>query len=362
MGVAPQTVGFAKFTAMPKRAKAYEAEVVPGIEGVAMAELRATVGGSLSKLRQTRSGFLRFRYAGSSDQFANLRAATALYQVHHFDIPRPRAFLGQQHFTRLIEILRATAAEFPAEPGNFGIGAAGGNTSVLRRLRDELSAALDLPHADDDKGQLYLRLLRSDKGGWEALLRTTPAPLSKREYRRVDVPGALNATVAFAMTQLGAAPKNATVVNLCSGSATILIEHGLSQPAHTLMALDIDKLMLKAGRRNASAAGQSQIQHLQADARQTPLPRHCADRLYADLPFGNLIGTHADNQALYPAVLREAERLARHDAAFIVLTQEIRLLRRCLNESVWRVTRELPITLSGLHPRIFVLRKDGSRV
>ena len=343
---------------MPKGAREYEAEVAPGIEALAMEELRRSLP-SIAKLRRTRAGFLRFRFVGGGEALANLRSVIAVYRAHHFDIPRPRAWLGQQHFTRLVGILRAAAAQFPTEPENFGIGAAGSESSVLRRLRDELSQALQLPYAADGKGQLYLRLVRGDDGGWQALVRTTPAPLSKRAWRRVDAPGALNATVAFAMTQLHTAPDDATVVNLCSGTATILIEHGLTQSAHRLYALDKDMLMLRAGRRNAAAAKLRHIQPIQADAAQTPLPRHCADVIYADLPFGHLIGTHADNKSLYPSVLREAHRLARDHAAFVLLTHEIKLLRRCLQESTWRVSRELPITLSGLHPRIFVLRQTN---
>ena len=333
----------------------YEAEVVPGIEALAMRELRARLGDRLDWIRRTRSGFFRFACGGKLARLNKLRSLIALYAVHQFEIPRPRALLGQQHFTRLCEILRAAAADFGAPASSFGIGAAGSNSTVMLRLRSELGDALGLPNAEDGKGQLYLRLLRGDRGGWDALVRTTPAPLSKRAYRKVDVPGALNASVAYAMTRLATAPAKATVVNLCSGSSTILIEQALSQPSYRSLAIDWDADRLAAGKCNATAANCGHIAHLLGDARATPLPRQCADLLYADLPFGNLIGTHAGNEKLYPALLREAARLARPTAKFIVLTHEIKLLRRCLRGSVWRIVEEIPITLSGLHPRIFVL-------
>lgn len=340
---------------VPKSICEYEVEVVPGIEEFAMRELRATLGGKLAWMRPARAGFFRFGCGGEPEQFNRLRSVIALYAVHHFAIPRPRAFLGNQHFTRLCEILQAVADGFGGAASSFGIGAAGSGSPVMLRLRGELGAALGLPYAEDGKGQLYLRLLRGDRGGWDALLRTTPAPLSKRAYRVVNVPGALNASVAYVMTRLATAPATATVVNLCSGSATILIEHGLSQPTHRLLAIDLDADRLAAGRCNAAAGNCARITHLLGDARATPLPRQCADLLYADLPFGNLVGTHADNERLYPAILREAARLARPTAKLIVLTHEIKLLRRCLRGSEWQIAAEHPITLSGLHPRIFVL-------
>ncbi|MCY4147370.1 MAG: RNA methyltransferase [Chloroflexi bacterium] len=345
---------------MPEPLCEYEVEAVPGIEALAMRELRAKLGSRLVWMRPARAGFFRFGCRGEPASLNSLRSPIALYAVRHFDIPRPRALLGNQRFTRLCELLRARASAFRCPPSSFGIGAAGSDSPVMLRLRAELVAALGLPYAADGKGHLYMRLLRGDRGGWEALLRTTPAPLSKRAYRKVNVPGALNATVAYAMTCLAAAPANATAVNLCSGSSTILIEHALSQPTHRLLAIDRDAARLAAGRDNAAAGKCARITHLLADARATPLPCQRADLLYADLPFGNLIGTHAENAKLYPAILREAARLARPQAKFVVLTHEIKLLRRCLRGSDWRIAAELAITLSGLHPRIFVLDMDRS--
>ncbi len=346
---------------VPKSICEYEAEVAPGIEEFAKRELRATLGSKLTWMRPVRAGFLRFGCRGQPARLNRLRSVIALYAVHHFDIPRPRAFLGNQHFTRLCEILKVALDDFDGSANSFGIGAAGSDSPVMLRLRVQLGDALGLPYAEEGKGQLYMRLLRGDRGGWDALLRTSPAPLSKRAYRDVNVPGALNASVAYAMTRLARAPSLAMVVNLCSGSSTILIEHALSQPSHRALAIDLDADRLAAGKCNAAAANCPHITHLLGDASATPLPRQRADLLYADLPFGNLIGTHADNERLYPAILREAARLARPTAKFIVLTHEIKLLRRCLRGSDWRIVDEHPITLSGLHPRIFVLTQIVNR-
>lgn len=340
---------------VPKSICEYEAEVAPGIEEFAKRELRATLGNKLTWMRLVRAGFLRFACRGQPARLNRLRSVIAVYAVHHFDIPRPRAFLGNQHFSRLCEILKAALDDLDGSANSFGIGAAGSGSPVMLRLRVQLGAALGLPYAEEGKGQLYMRLLRGDRGGWDVLVRTAPAPLSKRAYRAVNVPGALNASVAYTMTRLSRAPALATVVNLCSGSSTILIEQALSQPTQRALAIDLDAGRLAAGIGNAAAANCPHITHLLGDARATPLPRQCADLLYADLPFGNLIGTHADNERLYPAILREAARLARPTAKFIVLTHEINLLRRCLRGSGWRIVDEYPITLSGLHPRIFVL-------
>lgn len=339
----------------------YEAEVIPGLEAFAIDELCRM---SLSPIRQSRSGFLRFKFDGDESALLTLRSVIAIYRIHNFAIPRPKALLGHEHFTRLLGILSATAQRFDAPPQSMGIAAAGSHTATMQRLRRELSQALGLPLAADGKGELFMRLARQvDGAGWEALARAGASPLSKRTYRIVDVPGALNATVAYAMTQVERRAQRQIVVNLCSGSSTILIEHALACPGDTLLAIDNCPDMINIGRQHARRALQGQrISHLLADARRAPLPTSSVDLVYADLPFGRHFGTHADNLALYPALLREAYRLAKPKGSLIALTHEIRLMARCLRASGWRVCSETPINLSGLHPRLFVLRKNSARI
>lgn len=342
----------------------YEAEVIPGAERFASAELRRKLGAAISEIRRVRPGFLRFHYLGPQQPLNALRSVTAAYRIHDFDVPRPKALLGHQHFTRLLRILGETAAAFPAPPLTVGIGAAGSQSSVMRRLLTELANALDLQSAEDGKGDLFLRLLRQHhSGGWQVLVRTTPQPLSKRAYRRVDVPGALNAAVAYMLAEACSQPESAAAINLCSGSSTILIELGLTQAGPRLIAVDSSADMIAAGRRNAEAAGLGgRIQHIRADATRAPLPARSADVIYADLPFGHHIGSHSDNVELYPRLLDEASRLARPQARFVVLTHEINLMHRSLQQSSWHALSETRINLKGLHPRLFVLNQNLNRI
>ena len=320
----------------------FEAEVIPGLESFAFDELCRALQPKVDQIIKLRAGFIRFRYSGAAQTLLSLRSVIAIYQVHQFPIPRPKAFLGHQHKTRLTRILLDASRSFASPAQTLGIGAAGLNSSVMRRLRKELAAALQLSSADDGKGELFMRVLPArEKTGWEALVRISPKPNSARGYRMVNMPGSLNATAAYAMTAEGGLGKNALIVNLCSGTSTILIEHALTHARHQLLAIDAKTAALDAGRQNTRASGlETRIQHIRADARRTPLPAQLADRLYADLPFGHYIGSHKDNIKLYPAILDEAARLARPDAAFIVLTHEVKLLRQCLRQSPWQAACE----------------------
>ncbi len=342
----------------------YEAECIPGLEAFAIDELRSFDGVLPHNLVTSRPGFVRFRFAGSPQVFSALRLTVAMYGVHRFEIPRPKALLGHQHLTRLINILRFTIGQWDSQQPSLGIGAAGANSSVLARLKQEIAGLLDVPIDADNKGELFLRLARpADRRGWEVLVRLTPRPLSKRNWREVNVPGALNATVASAMTQIQRQERQEKVLNLCCGSATILIEHALIKDSDLLVAIDNSPLMLDAASRNLRASAVSNfVTLMNADAGHTPLRSNSIDRIYADLPFGGYVGSHADNLRLYPAALREADRVSKPDAVCIMLTHEVHLLRKCIAQSNWRAISESKITLSGLHPRLFVLKRKSTRI
>ena len=342
----------------------FEAEIIPGLEAYASDELRSRFGATLAQIRKARAGFLRFRFSSGPYEFQELRSVVAIYQIHHFAIPRPKALLGHQHFARLNTILYEASRSFLHPPRTLGIGAAGSESSVMRRLRHELTGSLRLDSAADGKGELFIRIMPDRRAsGWEVMVRTTPRPLSARDYRLENMPGSLNATVAYVMTQVGPLPRRSTTVNLCSGASTIAIEHSLAHPDALLLAVDCSDSALETGRRNSQASGAARrIHHLRADGTSAPLASHQADRLYADMPFGHLIGSHEENERLYPAILREAARLARPDAAFVVLTHEIRLMRRSLDSSLWRADRETRINLRGLYPRLFVLRRNSATI
>ncbi len=343
-------------TSLPKQ---YEVECVPGLEAFVIDELN-TIGGIIPhSILTLRPGFMRFRFAGKARPLLTLRSVIAVYSAHRFEVPRPKALLGHQHLTRLTAILRAAMRGWSVSNPRLGIGAAGANTRVLRRLKGELAKSLVLELADGDKGELYLRLLRPvDRSAWEVLVRLGPRPLSKRAWRAINVPGALNATVAYAMSQIQPSANQECVLNLCCGTGTILVEHAQSKPSDKLFALDNSASMLSAAQRNLDLSDTAQrVSLLQADVGRVPLPSRALDRIYADLPFGGQVGSHADNLRLYPLLLREAYRLAKADTALILLTHELSLLRKCIARSNWHQLSETKITLSGLHPRIFVLAR-----
>ncbi|HKA48808.1 MAG TPA: RNA methyltransferase, partial [Candidatus Dormibacteraeota bacterium] len=119
-----------------------------------------------------------------------------------------------------------------------------------------------------------------------------------------------------------------------------------------------------AARANLDAAGlAAAVRLMESDCTLTGLDMARYTALCADLPYGNAIGSHRENVALYPALLGEAGRLAAHSARFVVITHELRLFEASLPEAArtWQLERTMRVFQGGQRPQIYVLRRTGNR-
>lgn len=343
----------------------YEADVADGLEEIARAELRGRLGRAVRLGRAAEPGVVPFAYGGDPRALLDLRTVLGVATVRHFAVPRPRALLGDQHLRALLAQIAAARALHPPDAyATFYLSAAGSDSSVMARLKEELARRTGLapvPPAARE-GDLLLRLRRSrrDPEGWEALVRLGPRPLSARPWRVCNREGSLNATVARAMVLLAAPTDDERALNLGCGSGTLLIEHADHLPGGIIAGCDTDPAALDCAHANAFASGHAdRIDLYDWDARALPIPDASVGVLYADLPFGHLVGSHESNLTLYPAILREAARVAAPGARFALISHEIRLLDTLLRASPdWTVARALRVTLGGLHPQIALLRRN----
>jgi tRNA G10 N-methylase Trm11 len=95
------------------------------------------------------------------------------------------------------------------------------------------------------------------------------------------------------------------------------------------------------------------------DATKLPLADSSATVICADLPFGQLVGSHRENEVLYPRLFAEATRIAVPGARLVLLTHEVRLLERIARQhaSAWREEEELPVRTGGMTPRVYLFRR-----
>jgi predicted RNA methylase len=334
----------------------FEAEVLPGLEQLAADDIRARAGHANQSV-VARSGAVTFTYTGALRQLNSLKIATAVYGSVIFAVPRPKALMGHEHLTRLTKICRFVMEAAQTPFLTVGLDAAGDDSNVMQRLLLEIAQSLGL-EISENRGDLNLRIRRPRVDlGWEVLIRLTPRPLATREWRVVNFKGAVFAPIAYAMAGLTHPAHDDRVLNLCCGSGTLLIERATHGQSAVLEGVDLSPEALDAAYQNlAAAAVEAKLREY--DVCQLPYESGSFNVLMADLPFGHWIGSHQDNLTLYPAILKEATRVASIGARFVILTHEKRLLNKLLAEqTAWQTETSLPLNQNGLHPEITVLHR-----
>lgn len=329
-----------------------------GLEQLARTELRRALGRAAQIDREGPPGLIGVTFEGGPRPLLGLRLATSAALIRRFDVPRPRALLGDVHFRAALALCESVLRLHPPDTfRSLYLSAAGADSAVLSRLKADLAERLGLAVGAED-GDLLLRLRRAPAGdGWELLARLSPRPLATRPWRVCNLEGALNGAVAHAVALLSGPRPDDVFLNLGCGSGSILIERLLAGPARRAIGCDISPEALACARANVGAAGLAARCELQPwDIRALPLPDASVDALAADLPFGHLVGSHEDNLALYPALLAEAARVARPAARCVLLSHEVRLMERLLaGSAAWALHQATRVDLGGLNPRIYEL-------
>ena len=337
-----------------------ECEVLEGLAPFVEDEIVDRLGGRATVVGADATA-VRVELARDLAAVLGLRTAVAAYLVATYPVPRPRGLLGHRHLTDLAARVRQVIAlHAPGVFTSFRISAAGRESAIFGRLAAELAATTGLVH-DPTAGDMLLRVRPAPGGGWEVLLRLSPRPLSARPWRVRDLPGALNATLAAAMVELSGPRAADRVVNLACGSGTLLVERLLRAPAAATVGVDLDQRALDAANANVDAAGLTgRVELARLDATSTGLDVGGFDVVLADPPYGHRMGTHAGNEALYPALLAEAGRLAAPGARFVVITHELRRFAAAIagnGRPAWEVEREVQVFQKGHHPKIWLLRR-----
>ncbi len=307
-----------------------------------------------------RAGALRFQYTGNPYQLLKLRTVQAIYFVQQYNVPRPKALLGDEHFKKLLSLIKVARDLSPQDAfKTLYISAAGSDSSVMQRLKEELATKTGL-QVGDEEGDLLIRVRKTKDGNaWETLVRISPRPQATRAWRVCNREGALNAPVAYAMNALTEPTADDVYLNIGCGSGTLLIERMALGDVESIVGYDEDTVALECAGKNIEAAGYSEIiKRRQGDITDLPLSAKSVDVITADLPFGQLVGSHDDNLTLYPKILKEAARLLKPNGRFVLISHEVRLLDSLLEDSAnWKIDQNLRISVGGMHPRIWVLSR-----
>lgn len=180
------------------------------------------------------------------------------------------------------------------------------------------------------------------------------APDERFSYRKQALPASMHPADAAALIRYafpGGAPLR--VLDPCCGSGTLLIEFGKYANAR-LCGVDIAHKAIDAARENAKAA-RLDVQLIRKDLTDF-IAGELYDALVANLPFGLRAGTHADNKALYPALLDRLPRWLKSSGVAALYTADASLLRSSIARKPFLVLKkEAALDVGGLRAHVFVV-------
>jgi tRNA (guanine6-N2)-methyltransferase len=193
--------------------------------------------------------------------------------------------------------------------------------------------------------------------------------LTRRHGRLERLPASTTPLLAAALVRLARIPPRATVLDPFCGAGTILLLADAMSNAGLLLGSDIGGDPLQRAATNATHRT-APVLLVRADATRQPWADASVDRVLANLPFGKRVGSHAANQTLYPAFLRELDRVLTGDGRAVLLTEDKRLLLETVQRARGlRVVSERTFGSGGAHPTAYVVvrsrgqarRRAGSR-
>jgi len=242
---------------------------------------------------------------------------------------------------------------------SFRLRCAGSDTKEVKEIQNYITTTYKLNNTEDADMEIYIN---KPSLIWEVGVRLSPRPLSLRNYRVANIKGGLNPTIAYAMNTFCNLETAKSYLNVFSGSGTLLIEAGISNPDLKLIGFDIDGKSNALAILNIKKAGLIKQIHLQtADIYNKP---HLGkfDVIASDLPFGMQISSKVNLDSLYGTFVKYCEETLNADGTLVICTTEYKVLEKALEDSKFDTIKTLDLVVSTsvqniyLYPRIFVCK------
>ena len=155
--------------------------------------------------------------------------------------------------------------------------------------------------------------------------------------------------------------KGAAVLDPCCGSGTLLQERARLSEARPsrVIGCDISAKALDAARANSAVANQLPRQiWIHSDLAKLSL-KEPVDELFANLPFGNRVGNHESNVALYRKLADKIPEWVKPGGVAVLYTMEGKLLEKELGRvKGLKLLQKTSVEAGGLKPVVFIVRID----
>lgn len=242
---------------------------------------------------------------------------------------------------------------------SFKINCAGSESPEVRSISQYIQERYDLK--EKKEADLKIHIIKSEDV-WEVGVQVSPRPLSVRDYKVVNMSGAMDPTIAHAVNSFCNLEKAHSYLNIFSGSATLLIEAAQSFPnLEKLVGFDNDKKRLSLSIQNVKKVGLiKKIYIKEANIFNKP-DFGKFDTIVSDLPFGMAISKNENLEKLYEAFVEYCEDKLEPRGRLALYTSEYELIEPILLKSSFKIVQSLQLKFitnvdAYLRPKIIICK------
>lgn len=272
------------------------------------------------------------------------------YNPHY--ISNHKSILGDL-IARVIEANKKNAFK------TFKLICAGSGSQDVRGIAEYVQSTYGLKEEED--ADLKIHIIKTGDT-WEAGVQVTSRPLASRDYKVLQMRGAMDPTIAYAANSLCNLESADSYLNVFSGSATLLIEAAQCYPnLGKMVGFDNDKRTISLAIQNIRKAGViRRIQLKEKDIFDKPdLGKF--DAITSDLPFGMSISKNEDLEKMYRCFIEYCQETLHRTGRLVAYTNKHEILKEIISKSEFKIVKTLELKFitsvnTYLHPKIFVCR------
>lgn len=186
-------------------------------------------------------------------------------------------------------------------------------------------------------------------------------PDARYPWRRGTIPASIHPATAAALARYASKLVNGrvSVLDPFCGSGSLLFSAERAMPCRSLLGVDQSGKAVEIARTNAKAGG-SKARFVCRDILRFTA-HEGADLVLSNMPFGNRVGSHRGNEALYAAFVRKLPHLLSDGGAAVLYTAEGKLLEKLVRaDARLTLTESFRTEAGGLAPWVFVIRKRAT--
>lgn len=331
----------------------YMATCVPGIGSVAADEIREVLK-NINNISVSR-GKVIFDYLSGDIDYNNLKCVDNLYKLFRvFTVGRHKADLaGIEKYVKDIDFEMNEEYQLPLKV-IVSASRSGKHTysryDAAKQIENILVSTGKFITGDNTNHDLAVRvdILGDNCAIYKQLT------ISQMRFRGDDfhsARGGIRPSIAHCLVRLSQ-PKNDDIFyDPFCGAGTIPFERAFYK-SKKIFASDYNSDVLEIARKNLNKS----IIVFLADAAKSNMKNNSVNKIVTNMPWGKQI--KVDNiDKLYLDFLREVKRILSVDGIAVILTDQVELIENLCGELELNCTRVTELSLHGLHPVIFMIKK-----